>query len=394
MIIKNCKVVDEGGEKEVDVEIEDGVIKKINNCIDGDEAMDANGSYLLPSIIDLNVRIKDDTFNIPNLQELHQRALKNGIGTFVLSPRCTPRIESQILMQLLTTEYKKYPALKFSIKGLKERELNEISTLKKYGINIIQEKSSVDNNLIRRIMQYVKMDNSIFFTFCQDPILNDGGIMNEGEYSFKLGIAGISKVGEISEVAKMVQMSKFFDVQTHFQALSTRESIDIIKDEKIDKFSTEVSIHHLILDDSACDGFNTYAKLDPPLRSLNDKEDLLGALREGKIDTITSLHSEKSIVYKDVAFADAMFGVDSLDDFMKLCYTYLVKEGVISMYELTKFISKNPAKVLGLESIGEVKERQMANLMIFNPNTFSLNENKHSPYFGRTLYGNIEKIIN
>jgi dihydroorotase len=394
MIIKNCKVVDETGEKKVDVKIEDGVIQKIADSIDGDEVIDANGMYLLPSVIDLNIRIKDDAFNIPNLDQLHTKAQNSGVGSFVLSPRSNPRIESQTLMQLLSHEAKNYPALRFAIKGIKDTKLNDIATLCKYGINIIQEKSSVDNNLIRRIMQYVKMTDSIFFTFCQDPILNDGGIMNEGEYSFKLGIPGISKVGEISEVAKMVQMSKFFNVKTHFQALSTKESVDLVKDANDSQFSTEVSIHHLILDDSACDGFNTYAKLDPPLRSKSDKEELLDALREGKIDTITSLHSEKSIVYKDVPFSDAMFGIDSLEDFMKLCYTYLVKKGIISMYELTNLISKNPARVLGVDNFGEVKEGQVADLMLFNSDESSLNENKHSPYFGRTLYGSIEKIFN
>jgi dihydroorotase len=395
-IVKKCKVVDESGEKVVDVRIESGKILEISSNIEGSksyEMLDADGLYLLPSIVDLNIRIKDDAFNIPNLKSLHDKARKSGVSSFVLSPRCTPRIESQTLMELLLGEAENYPALIYSIKGLKESELNEIATLLKYGINIIQEKSSVDNNLIRRIMQYVKMKVATFFTFCQDPILNDGGIMNEGEYSFKLGIAGISKVGEISEVAKMVQMSKFFDVKTHFQALSTKESVDLIKDINDDKFSTEVSIHHLILDDSSCDGFNTYAKLDPPLRSESDKDELLEALKGGKIDTITSLHAQKSIIYKDVPFADAKFGINSLEDFMQLCYTFLVKEGVITMYELTELISKNPARVIGLENVGEIKEGYRADVMLFNPDVEFIKEDSHSPYDGKTFFGEIVRNI-
>jgi len=402
LLIKNCIVVFEKNEKKVDVKIRDGVIEEIADVIGIDksyELLDAKGSYLLPGIVDLNVRVENDALNLPNLEKLYESTKKGGVTSFVLSPRFLPLIDNQTFMHLLSSELTlKYPSLIFSIKALIDKDLtklNNISTLTKYNINIIQENSAINSNLTRRILQYAKMNDSLFFTFCENPDLNDGGVMHDGEVSFKLGLSGISKVGEISEVAKMLQMSLFYEVKTHFQALSTDESLTLISDAKkrFPQLSSEVSIHHLLLDDLACDDFNTYSKLNPPLRSCEEKNLLLQALKDGKIDTITSLHSPKSVLYKDVAFKDAMFGICAVEDFMPLCYTFLVKKGHISLWELMGFVSKNPAKILGLKDVGEVKKGYRANLMLFNPNSEKKIEKLHSPYVGKSVFGDVWKTI-
>lgn len=402
LLIKNCIVVFEKDEKKVDVKIRDGVIEEIADAIDIDndyELLDAKGSYLLPGIVDLNVRVENDALNLPNLEKLYESTKKAGVTSFVLSPRFLPLIDNQTFMHLLSSELTlKYPSLIFSIKALINKDLtklNNIATLTKYNINIIQENSAINSNLTRRILQYAKMNDSLFFTFCENPDLNDGGVMHDGEVSFKLGLSGISKVGEISEVAKMLQMSLFYEVKTHFQALSTYQSLTLVEDAKkrFGGVSSEVSIHHLLLDDTSCDDFNTYAKLNPPLRSQNEKSLLLKALKEGKIDTITSLHSPKSVLYKDVAFKDAMFGIGGVEDFMALCYTFLVKKGDISLWELMGFISRNPSKILGLKNVGDVKEGYRANLMLFNPNCKKELSYADSPYLGKTIYGDVWKCI-
>ncbi len=402
LLIKNCIIALEEKEKKVDVKIKDGVIEKISDFIDADEdyeLIDADNSYLLPGIIDLNVRVENDSLNLKNLEKLYESSKIGGVTTFVLSPRFLPLIDNQTFMHLLSSELtQKYPSLIFSIKALIDKDLtklNNISTLTKYDINIIQENSAINSNLTRRILQYAKMNDSVFFTFCENPDLNDGGVMNDGEVSFKLGLPGISKVGEISEVARMLQMALFYEVKTHFQSLSTDASLTLIEDakEKFSGFSSEVSIHHLLLDDLACDDFNTYSKLNPPLRSCDERNLLLQALKDGKIDTITSLHSPKSVLYKDVAFKDAMFGICSIEDFMPLCYTFLVKEKHVSMWELMGFISKNPAKILGLENVGEIKEGYRANLILFNPNNEKKIGEINSPYVGKSIFGDVWRTI-
>ena len=382
VLIKNALVAGLGEEKQ-DLLLHEGKIQKIDKNIDCDvctEVIDADGLVAFPRIVDLNVRIQDDKLNLSNLEKLYEATQKAGVSHFVLSPRTEPLIDNQTFKALLAGKLKKdFPNLQLAIKALRDQErtkLNNISAMVKNGIKIVQENSDINGNLLRRIYEYSKMHKNLFFVFCENKILNDSGVMNEGEVSFKLGLPGISKIGEISEVAKVAQMSMHYDVPTLFQALSTRRAVNLVADAK-KRFSqvyTEVSIHHLALDEGACDGFNTYAKLNPPLRSPEDKEELIAKLKEGKIDVLTALHSPKSVVYKDVAFAEAMNGIDIIEEYLRLCYTYLVKPGHIDWKTLSALIAENPTTILGLKKAGALKEGYAANLILFDPSASQMVE--------------------
>ncbi len=397
VLIKNVVIAGLGDDKQ-DILLSDGKIKSIGKSLEQDsieEVVEADGLVAFPGIVDLNVRIQDDNLNITNLQNLYTATKKGGVSHFVLSPRTKPLIENQTFKALLAGKLKEdFPNLELAIKALKNIEctkLNSIATMVKNGISIVQENSDINGNLLRRIYEYSKMHQNLFFVFCENKILNDSGVMNEGEVSFKLGLPGISKIGEISEVAKVAQMSMHYDVPTLFQALSTRRAVNLVADAKkrFNQLYAEVSIHHLALDERACDGFNTYAKINPPLRNPQDKDELIEKLKEGKIDTLTALHSPKSVVYKDVAFCEAMYGIDIIEDYLSLCYTYLVKEGHISWSKLSELISKNPAKILNKKNIGAIKEGFDANIILFDPSIGYEVKRKTSPYFGKTLYGKI-----
>ncbi len=401
ILIKNVQITGQETLKQ-DILLHEGKIVKIGQSLELDdckEVIDADGLIAFPAIVDLNVRPHDDLLTIPTLEKLYESTQKAGLCRFVLSPRMKPLIENQTFKRLIAGKLEKdFPNLKLSIKALKDKEhtkLNNISTLIKDGITIVQERSDINGNLLRRIYEYSKMHKNFFFVFCENKILNDSGVMNEGEVSFKLGLPGISKIGEISEVAKVVQMSKHYDVPTLFQSISTRRAIDIIDVNKKDfpHLYSEVSIHHLCLDENSCDGFNTYAKLNPPLRTLADRDALLERLKDGKIDILTALHSPKSVIYKDVAFAEAKYGIDIIEDYLSICYTYLVKEGVIGWDKLASLICEKPAEILGEKTIGKIAEGYDANIILFDPRSSHEVTNTTSPYFAKTLHGHIEKVI-
>ncbi len=399
ILIKDVTIA---GENEIkSILLHDGKIEKIAKYIDPKESekvIEGAGLLALPKIIDLNVRIEDDLLNIKNLQKLKTSTQKAGIGKFVLSPRFSPLMENQTFLALLSRNLENsFENIHLAVKAVKDKELtklNNISTLLKSGIGVVQENSDINGNLLRRIYEYSKMHKNLFFVFCENKILNDSGVMNEGEVSFKLGLPGISKIGEISEVAKVVQMSIHYEVPTLFQALSTKKAIELVNEGKksFKDLYTEVSIHHLCLDENSCEDFNTYAKLNPPLRTPLDKQELLESLKEGKIDVLTALHSPKSIVYKDVAFFEAKYGIDIIEDYLSLCYTYLVKSGHISWKRLIELISKNTAKILKEKNQGEIKEGFCDKILLFDPkHSFEVTK-KSSPYFGKTLYGKIIHI--
>ena len=401
VLIKNATIAGMGAQRH-DILIHEGVIQRIGKDIDCGacfEVVDAEGLVVFPGIVDLNVRIRDDILSIPNLEQLYADAKSAGIARFVLSPRVTPLMENQTFQALLSGRLQEdFPRMHLAIKALRDEartKLNHIATLVKNGIDIVQENSDINGNLLRRIYEYSKMHRNLFFVFCENQILNDSGVMNEGEVSFRLGLPGISKIGEISETAKVAQMSMHYEVPTLFQALSTRRAVNLVADAKkrFSRLYAEVSIHHLALDERACDGFNTYAKLNPPLRSPQDREELIAKLKEAKIDLLTALHSPKSVIHKDVAFAEAKYGIDAIADYLPLAYTYLVRAGHIGWDRLAELMAERPAEILGLEKIGKVAEGYAANLILFDPAAERRVEEKSSPYHGSMLCGEIVRVF-
>ena len=401
ILIKDVLVAGRGEERE-DILLHEGKIQKIGKDIDCGacfEVVDASGLVAFPGIVDLNVRVQDDKLNLTNLEKLYSATRKGGVSHFVLSPRTEPLIENQTFKSLLAGKLKEeFPNLQLAIKAIRDKEgtkLNSIAAMVKNGIRIVQENSDINGNLLRRIYEYSKMHRNLFFVFCENKILNDSGVINEGEVSFKLGLPGISKIGEISEVAKVAQMSMHYDVPTLFQALSTRRAVNLVYDAKkrFSQIYAEVSIHHLALDERACDGFNTYAKLNPPLRSPEDREELIAKLQEGKIDVLTALHSPKSVVYKDVAFAEAMNGIDAIEEYLSLAYTYLVKPQILSWETLAQLMARNPAQILGLDRVGAIKEGYAANVILFDPSHSEEVKCKTSPYFGQEVHGRIVRTL-
>jgi len=398
LLIKNATLFQETKESQSDLLVKDGKIVKIAPSISESVAktIDATGLYLLPGIIDLNVRLKEDILSKSHIDCLRKKAKKSGVTTFALMLDCAPVVESATFVELL--EHYLDDSMLISLKGLQAEDgdkLNNISTLLHSGAKIIQENSHINGNLLRRILQYGLMKKVPFFCYCSNPDLNDNGVMHEGETSSKLGLAGISKISEISEVAKVAAMAEYYGAKTLFQSLSVARSLDIIalaKRENLDIYA-EVSIYHLLFNDTACEDFNTLAKLMPPLRDEEERKRLVEALKEDKIDVLTSLHAAKSFNSKDLPFNDAAYGVDSLEDYLALCYTALVKSGIIDMSKLIQLLSEKPAIILGLEGVGKVEVGAEADLILFNPHLKRFNEDKKSLLYGMEIFGEVQETI-
>ncbi len=398
MLIKNATIFQSGEKCCVDLLIGEGKILQIAEKIEvtGEKEIDATGLYLLPGLIDLHVRLKDDILSKDHIRRLQNKAKKSGITTFALMPDFSPSLQNAIEMELLKETLEEGMIL--SLKGVdrqKSNTLNNISTLLASGAEVIQEDSHINGNLLRRILQYALMKDVPFFCFCDNPDLNDNGVMHEGRVSAKLGLAGISKISEISEVAKVASMVKYYGPRCLFQSLSTKESLEILMEAKKSgaNLFAEVSIFHLIFSDQACSDFNTLAKTYPPLRDEAERAGLMQALKDGKIDLITSLHAAKSFTRKDVAFNDAAYGVDALEDFLSLCYTHLVKSQEISMSRLLELLCERPAEVLKLENVGKIQEGYVADIVLFDPNAAYVKEDKHSLLHGMHLQGAVRHTI-
>ncbi|EPN0829037.1 metal-dependent hydrolase [Campylobacter coli] len=391
MLIKNAKIY---GENLQDLLIKDAKIVKIGaNLDDNDEVLDAQGMTLLPSFVDLCVNLKNDKFSLSNLELLEKECLRGGVGAIMLRD-CMDFDEESFSLFLQNLKSRKVQIFPSACALDKQGKLKNLATLLNKGAYALELKSSSNANILRVGMQYALMKEKSLFVKCYDENFDDNGVMNDCEMSFELGLAGMSAVAESSEVAKIKEIAKFYGVKVIFDLLSLKRSMELLGDENLKL----ISIHHLIKDDSACAGFNTAAKLNPPLRSKEDKESLKQALKQGKIDFLSSLHSAKSISLKDLAFDEAAFGIHSICEFMSLCYTFLIKEGLLTWQNLCKVTSQNPSEFLGLNS-GIIEVGKEANLVLFDENE-EISAPKSSLYANDKLFGKVklhlvkgEKII-
>jgi len=398
VLIKNAKLANLDIR---DILVEDGLIKKIEESIDIPQnirVIDAKENFLIAGLVDLNVRLANSQLNSDSLKKLTKTSLHGGVTTSVIMPDFSPRLDSSALLDHFMIKADKEEASLHVCAPLVSEDgdkLNNIATFLNNGATAIWTTSSCNTNLLKRGFQYARMKLAPIFCNCYDENLDDSGVMNEGELSFKLGLSGISKISESSEVAKIAEISTINNTKIIFQSLSSKRSIDIIKDtKKVNKnIFAEVSIHHLCKNENSCDGFNTYAKILPPLREECERIRLMSELALGNIDILTSAHSPKSVGLKDVAFEDAQFGIGSIEEYLSLCYTHLVKSEIITMQRLEELCSTNPANLINEENIGKIEVGYKADMVMFDEKSSRIVADKTSLYNGDKLFGKVVKVF-
>ncbi|MDQ7061703.1 MAG: dihydroorotase [Sulfurimonas sp.] len=393
MLIKNVIICDVNGERKEDIKIEDGIITAIGHELHDSELIDADGAYFLPQLIDLNIRLQDATLNAQNIKTISDEALKGGVGHIVLNADSKPAIDNEIVLEFAQNGLNHAQGAKVDLMLntlKKDSTLSDIAILLKKGVVAPYMSTIAKNNIAIKIAEYVQMYGVTLFCKAEDNSLISSGVMLDGDTSTKLGLAGIPDLSEVLHVSRMIEIARHFKIKILFKAIASPRSIYLINQAKNDgvEVSCEVSIHHLISSDKACEDFNTTAKLDPPLASVDDVKLLQAALKNSQIDCLTTLHQPSSPVNKEVAFYDAAYGCEALSIALPFYYTKLVKTALISMTELIKLTVKNPAASINKEA-GEIKVGQKANAVLFNPKSVSTICNSQSLYNGEELFGEV-----
>ncbi len=394
MIIKGATLCDHKMHRKDDIRIQKGIIVDIGTLepYANEKVIDATHYTLLPSLIDINITPRDKHLTTKNLFTLVESAHKGGVGSIVLMPDCQPRIDSEESIEFIKStqallNFNIFPSISST---KQEGNLAEISILHHKGGVAIFLESSLDGNLMRRICEYSLFLNIPIICRCEDSVLRGNGVMNDSYLSSSLGLPGIPSLSEVKEVAKMGEVAVFMNNKILFSSLSSERSFNILQNHKKENphIYTECSIHHLSLTEDICSKYNTSAKLLPPLKSESTRKKLLSSLKKGKIDILTSLHSASSITKKDLAFEEAAFGIESLDYYYSLLYTFLVHNNQISLSDMSKYSSYNPACFLGVNK-GEIAINKDADFILVDTQTsYTLNK-PLSPYDGQTLYGNV-----
>ena len=412
-ILKNIQVIEfkTNSLKTTDILIENDEIKLIKDRISVRKSknvkiIDCKNKYLLPKITDLNLTPKDGKLSENSIKTLISKSVKNGIQNLAIMPQISPQIDSEANLTLLTSLVKeasnKINFLPVISATNEKNELTNISTLinfdKKPFRPAIYLQSDINRNILRRSFEYAKMQNSVIFCEIHDDELNDNGVLHNSENAFKLGLPTRHQLGEIIQVAKIIEMARFYDVTVIFQSITEQRAIEEILKAKKEGVSVfiELSIHHLIFNDEIYSDFNSYKKIEPPFQTETTRKYLIETLKSGGIDFLTSLHKEVSEFLKGGSFQEAEAGIDSLDSLLSIYYTYLVKNETIDFVELFKYILINQNNLMNIQSqkIEIETGSKIDDFNFFDTEIEVKINNKNSIYFDEKLFGEIINFNN
>ncbi|WP_300222345.1 amidohydrolase family protein [uncultured Helicobacter sp.] len=376
-VIKNATLCDIKGQRELDVRVYDGVICEIGEDLSSKQEIDATHLYLLPSLIDLNIKPK--SYKQQDLKKIEKKALEGGVGSIALTlPIHADESLSIFAMQSPIHFFQ-------NINPYKEEKIQNIAKLQKNGGALIEFPSSLKTSALLCIYDYAKLLSLPCFCYANDLELSTRGSI-ESEMSYKMGLSSLPAYLQSIEFARISQIAHFKQVHTLLHSIN---DCHVLQASYHNPYTfIEVSIHHLILNETSIKNYNTWGKLNPPLCTQEMQESLVQNL--ALIDTLSSTHQEFSTSSKEQTFDDAISGVECLEFYFPLLYTHLVKNNIISLSELTKKTSYTQSQLLGLKR-GVIEEGYDADLILVN-----LSESvqiSHPLYGKQNLYGKIKKIF-
>ncbi len=419
MIIKNGRVIDpkSGFDGIADIVIKDGKIEKIlkreGNAKEEDafqaadeEIIDASGLIVAPGLIDVHVHFRDPGLTYKEDIETGSTAAKaGGFTTVVMMGNTKPVIDNEETLRYVLEKGEQTGIHVLSAanitKGMKGKELTDMEALRAQGAAGFTDDGVpiMDVKLLMEAMERAKKLNVPLSFHEEDPgfITNNG--INRGEVSEKLGIGGSPRVAEDSLVARDCMIALYTGACVNIQHISSKNAVAAVALAKklgADVWA-EVTPHHLTLDETAVLKFGSLAKMNPPLRTKEDREALIEALKDGTIDMIATDHAPHSREEKEKPLVEAPSGIIGLETSLPLCVTELVKKGHLSYVELFEKMCLNPARLYRLDT-GYLAEEGPADLVIFDDQEeFEagpfVSKSSNSPFTGRKMFGKVKTTI-
>lgn len=414
ILIKNGHVIDpaNGIDEVTDIFIENGIISEVGEDSDLKgvemEIIDATGKIVAPGLVDMHVHLREPGQEYKEDIETGTRAaVFGGVTSVACMPNTTPVCDNEAIVTYIKSRaaevgYANVFPIGAVSKGQEGKLLAEIGEMAFAGaVAISDDGHPVENSaLMRRAMEYSEMFDVVVISHCEDMALGEGD-MNEGAVATSMGLRGISRAAEEVMAARDIIVAEAIGGRVHIAHISTKGSVELIRQAKKRgvRVTCETCPHYFALTEEACLGFNTNAKMNPPLRTAEDVAAIKEGLRDGTIDCIVTDHAPHHADEKDCEFGYAKNGIVGLETSLGLGIKCLVNEGVLTMSELIEKMAVNPSRILGIAR-GELGIGKAADVIIFDPDekwTVDINKlhskGKNSPYNGFELYGKPEYVI-
>lgn len=411
MIIKNGLLIDPV--KEItyiaDLKIADGKIAEIAESIaaaEGEEVIDAAGKCVAPGLIDGHVHFRDP--GLTYKEDIHSGALSaaaGGFTTVICMANTKPVVDNVETLKYVLDKAKdeKINVLQAGAVsvGFKGEELTDFEALLANGATGLTDDGIPlkDESFVRRAMEKAKELDVVLSFHEEDPAFITNNGVNRGKASEFFGIGGSPEEAEISLVKRDCELAKEIGAKINVQHISSGKAVDLVRQAKAAGANvySEATPHHFTLTEDACIKHGTLAKMNPPLRTEEDRLAIIKGLQDGTIDMIATDHAPHSTDEKAKSITEAPSGIIGLETSLALGITSLVKPGHLSLVELVKKMSLNPAVIYGLDK-GTLNVGKDADLVIFDvekcwtPMTY-FSKAVNTPFTGTELYGEVVMTI-
>ena len=427
-LIKDGRVIDplQGIDRVADVAIEDGKVVGVDSGIDLEhaEVIDATGKIVCPGFIDLHTHLREPGFEYKEtIATGTAAAARGGFTTVCAMPNTSPVMDSRSIVDFVLTKAAEEGVVRVLpigavTKGSKGKELAEMGELTEAGaIGFSDDGHPVsDDNVMRQALGYASSLGLPIINHVEVSSLSSGGVMNEGWVATRLGLKGIPNSAEEIMVARDIELARLTGGRVHIAHASTAGTIELVRRAKEHGINVtcEVTPHHLTLADETVMGhlsasgpfdilteaaYDSNAKVAPPLRSGEDVEAMVEALREGVIDFIATDHAPHGTVDKQTTFEDAANGISNLETALGSVMA-LVHADFVPLPVLVDKLTASPAGFLGRSDLGTLRAGSTADVSIIDPDTEWVVEpsefaskGKNTPLAGATLKGRVVATV-
>ncbi|MBF7082252.1 dihydroorotase [Desulfallas sp. Bu1-1] len=405
MIIKGGRVLDpaSGRDEVTDLYICDGLISDKFEADAGTAIVDASGQLVMPGLIDMHVHLREPGYEYKEtIATGTAAAVRGGFTGVACMPNTNPVADNRYVVEFIRKRAAEagqagvYPVGAIT-RGSRGKEMAELADMRDAGAVAFSDDGHpvMEAGTMRLAMQYCKMLGAVIISHCEDKTLAAGGVMHEGYYSTILGLKGIPASAEEIMVSREIILAAETGCPVHIAHISTAGSVALVREAKKRGIpvTAEATPHHFTLTDRAVAGYNTAAKVNPPLRGEADVQAVREGLADNTIDAIATDHAPHAFDEKNVEFDLAPFGMVGLETAVGLVWTELVHTGILTPLQAAAKLSLNPARILGLKR-GTLAMGTAADITIIDPGLEETvdpekftSKGKNTPFAGRRLKG-------
>lgn len=408
LVLQNGNVFVKDRFVKTNVFIRDGIVVSISNNtpLDTDTVFDMDNYFIFPGFIDVHTHLREPGFFYKETVESGTKAAARGGFTSICSmpnlnpvPDSVENINKQLDIIKKDALINVYPYGSIT-KGEAGDELSDIFDMRNSAIAYSDDGKGVqDDEMMESAMREVKKLNKILAAHCEVNELLNGGYIHDGEYARLNNHRGISSESEYKQIERDIELAKKTGVKYHVCHISTKESVKLIRQAKKDgvDITCETGPHYLVFDDMDLQEDGRF-KMNPPIRSEEDKKALIEGIIDGTIDMIATDHAPHSEEEKSKGLKESNMGVVGLETSFSVMYTHFVKTGIITLEKLMELLNINAKNRFGIGT--EIKVGEKADITVFdlnekykvNPDEF-LSKGKSTPFEGMELYGKCKMTI-